>query len=85
MCPFKPQSPPLSPQIAAWGQTPLTALSLDPEEISPNPKKFRGEVEEGMKLPALDGLLGMTDLNQSSEWGTVPFFADEETRVGVGK
>ena len=48
-------------------------------------QKIRGEVEEGMKLSELNGLLGVTDLTLSSAWGTIPFFAGKETRVGVWK
>ena len=41
LCDCAPSSlshPPQSPQLAAQGQTPFTALSLDPEEISSGPK-----------------------------------------------
>ena len=48
-------------------------------------QKIRGEVEEGMKLPELSGLLGVTGFIWSSAWGTIPFFAGKETRVGVWK
>lgn len=48
-------------------------------------QKIRGDVEEGMKLPELNGLHGVTDLTLSSAWGTIPFFAGKETRVGVWK
>lgn len=48
-------------------------------------QEIRGEVEEGMKLPELSGLLGVTGLILSSTWGTIPFFAGKETRVGVWK
>ena len=87
LCDCAPSSlshPLRSPQLAARGQTPFTTLSLDPEEISSVPKN-QGDVEEGMKLLELNGLLGVTDLTPSSAWGTIPFFAGKETRVGVWK
>lgn len=91
LCDCAPSSlshPLWSPQLVACGQTPFTALSLDPEEISFGPKSG-GEVEEGWNsqnlMASLGWLIFSMGYHLSSAWGTIPFFAGKETRVGVWK